>query len=72
MSEEWLSANIWWIAIASLWELGWKGWALWRSARNNDKAWFGVLLLVNTLGVLPMAYLFIFGKQNQSKKVSTT
>ncbi len=63
MSQEWVNQYWWLVLAAALWEFGWKGWALWRSARRNEKAWFVVLLLVNTLGILPIAYLFIFSKQ---------
>lgn len=39
-----------------------KGLALWRAARNNSKAWFVVLLLVNTLGLLEILYIAIWGR----------
>lgn len=34
-----------------------KGYALWRSARKEEKWWFVALLLVNSLGILPGIYL---------------
>ena len=40
-----------------------KGLALWRAARNNSKAWFVVLLLVNTLGLLEILYIAVFGRK---------
>lgn len=46
-----------------LWTLPWKGVALWRAARKNDTIWFVVLLLVNTLGILEILYIFIFNKR---------
>ena len=46
------------IIIVSLWSFIWKGIALWHSARNNDSAWFVVMLFVNTLGILELIYLF--------------
>ena len=52
----------WLIAIAVLWTLPWKGVALWRSANKKDKWWFIILLLVNTLGILEILYIFIFSK----------
>lgn len=45
-----------------LWSFVWKGWALWRAAKNDSKPWFIVLLLVNTLGILEILYIFVFGK----------
>lgn len=31
--------------------------ALWKSARNNDLAWFVVLLIFNTCGILELIYI---------------
>jgi hypothetical protein len=45
-----------------LWSLVWKGWALWRAAKNDSKPWFIVLLVVNTLGILEILYIFVFGR----------
>jgi len=55
-----------------LWELIWKGIALFTSAKNNQKAWFIFLLVFNTMGLLPIIYL-IFGKPTtkKSKKEKT-
>jgi hypothetical protein len=50
------------ILMAVAWSLVWKGFALWRAARNDGKPWFVVLLLVNTLGILEILYLFVFGR----------
>jgi len=41
---------------------------LWKSAQNNQKGWFGALLLLNTLGVLELIYLFYFAKP-RSKQI---
>ena len=46
-----------WLLIAVLWMLPWKGWALWRAARNGQKVWFTVFMLVHTLGILEILYL---------------
>lgn len=50
------------IVVLSLWSLFWKGWALWTAAKNEEKLWFVVLLVINTLGVLEIVYLFALGK----------
>lgn len=62
-SQEWFNQNLWWIVPLALWELAWKGIALWRAARNDSKPWFVALLVANTLGLLPMLYVFVFGKE---------
>lgn len=52
------------LTIAVFWSLAWKGWALWRAARNEAKVWYVVLLLVNTLGILEILYIFVFSKHD--------
>jgi len=51
------------IVLLSLWSLPWKGVALWRAARQSDKAWFIALLLIQTIGILDILYLFVFSKK---------
>ncbi len=57
--------NNWQTVILLVWSLGWKGWALWRSGKNDQRYWFVVLLVVNTLGVLELVYLLFFQKQGR-------
>ncbi len=58
------------ISAVLLWTIPWKGVALWRAARNQEKIWFIVLFLVNTLAILEILYIFIFSKKNKRKVVS--
>ena len=46
------------IIILGIWELYWKYKALWLSARNNDRKWFIAILIINSLGILPIYYLY--------------
>ncbi|PIR58319.1 MAG: hypothetical protein COU70_01540 [Parcubacteria group bacterium CG10_big_fil_rev_8_21_14_0_10_35_15] len=55
------------ILLISVWSVIWKGMALWKSAQAKQKAWFVVMLIVNTLGILEILYLFIFSKMKKSK-----
>ena len=48
--------------ILIAWTLIWKGIALWHSARNKQKGWFIVLLIVSTVGILEIIYLIFFKK----------
>ena len=50
------------IIIVVLWSLLWKGLALWHAARRGQYWWFIILLLVNTMGVLEIIYLFFIAK----------
>lgn len=45
-----------------VWTLIWKGIALWKSARNDQRYWFVALLIINTAGILELLYLFVFAK----------
>jgi len=54
---------MYWILVAILWQLPWKGVALWKSARNKQAVWFIVLLVVNTLALLEILYLAFFQKK---------
>ncbi len=47
------------------WSMFWKGWALWRAARNDQKYWFIAILLINTLGILEIIYLYWFAKRKR-------
>lgn len=49
------------ICIA-VWALVWKTLAVWHAARNKQRIWMIVLLLVNTVGVLEIIYLAWFRK----------
>jgi hypothetical protein len=51
------------IVLSIVWTLPWKGVALWKSARNKHLVWFILLLLVNTLGILEIIYIFGFSKR---------
>jgi len=54
----------------AIWSLVWMGFALWKAAKNNSKVWFVILLLVHTLGILDILYIFVFSKMGKksSKK----
>jgi methionyl-tRNA synthetase len=44
-----------------------KGYALWHAAKRDEKWWFIILLVVNTLGILELIYLaFIVKKWRKS------
>ena len=45
-----------------IWELVWKGFALWKSARLRHPVWFIAILIFNTIGVLSILYIFIFSE----------
>ena len=50
------------LIIILVWSLIWKAIALWKSARNTHFVWFIVFLLVHTVGILEILYIFVFSK----------
>jgi hypothetical protein len=51
-----------------LWTFPWKAWALWLAARRGDIWWFLALLLLNTLAILDIIYIFLVAKQKDTKE----
>ena len=64
--EQFLIDNSWLVALLVLWTLPWKAVALWKAAKNNHKIWFVALLLINTLAILEILYIFVFGKKKNT------
>lgn len=56
--EQWVLENLWWLVLVAAWSLPWKGVALWRAARRNETWWFVAFLVVNTLAILEIFYIF--------------
>ena len=50
------------LAIFLLWSITWKGLALWKAAKRNSKFWFIIILILNTVGLLEIAYIFFLHK----------
>lgn len=46
-----------------IWSLIWKGLALWRAAKLEQRNWFIAILVFNTGGILEIIYLFTFAKK---------
>lgn len=53
------------IPLVVVWSMAWKGIALWKAGRNDHLAWFIVLFIVNTLGILPIIYIFAFSRKKE-------
>jgi hypothetical protein len=56
------------LIILIIWSLFWKGLALWRAGKNNHLAWFIILLIVNTAGILEILYIFLFQPKKKAGK----
>ncbi len=46
------------VAVISL-----KGYSLWTAAKRDEKWWFIILLVINTMGILELIYLYFVAKK---------
>jgi uncharacterized membrane protein len=53
------------LIVFGIWEAVWKAVAMWKSARNNQLAWFVCILIFNTVGILPIVYILWFQKKRR-------
>lgn len=58
--------NLLFILLMVFWILPLKGYALWTAVKNNDKGWFIALVILNTVGILELIYIFGFTKKKWS------
>jgi len=61
--EETLSFQM--LLLIAIRTLPWKGVALWRAARNRHLKWFIAMLVLNTLALLEIVYIFFFSKPKE-------
>jgi len=55
------------LVFCVVWEMIWKGIAMWRAARNGHSTWYIFLFFLNTLGVLPIIYIAFYSKYKWMK-----
>jgi phage shock protein PspC (stress-responsive transcriptional regulator) len=56
------------VIVLVVWEMIWKGLALYLSARDDSRVWFVAILFINSAGILPILYLLIrLWKKRQMK-----
>ena len=46
------------VIVLAIWSLFWKGLALWHAGRRGQPWWFVIILVINTVGILEIIYLF--------------
>ncbi len=59
---------MWFLPFALL-DLVLRGFALWKSAKNEEKWWFLALMVVNSMGILPGIYLLTHQAEVTKKAV---
>ena len=50
------------LIVLALWDLVWKAVAMWEAAKQGSKLWFVLLLIINSVGILPIVYLWYRGR----------
>ena len=50
------------IVLLVVWSLFWKGFALWHAAKRGEQWWFIAILVINTVGILEIIYIFFIAK----------
>lgn len=65
--EQFLAENQWVLLLVTAWVLPWKGVALWKSSRASQKKWFVAMLVLNTLAILEILYIFFYSKKQETK-----
>lgn len=58
-----LATHQWILVAVVLWTLPWKGVALWRAAQRIDIGWFIAILILNTLAILEIIYIFFVSRK---------
>jgi len=59
--------QIYLIVLLVIWELICKGIALWQAARNKQLGWYIAILIINTVGILPLVYIYFFSPKASKK-----
>lgn len=58
------------IIIISVWDTIWKLMAMWKAAERKSKAWFVLLSIINSVGILPIIYLvFVARRGNNGERM---
>ena len=60
-----LQENPWLMLLILLWVLPWEGYALWTAAKRGEKWWFIALLVLNTLALFEIFYIFVIAKKGR-------
>ena len=51
--------------LLAVWSLIWKGFALWKAARLGQRNWFIAILIVNSIGILEIIYIYWFSRKQR-------
>lgn len=66
---DWFIANPIPGLILVAWTFAWKGFALWKAAGLRQRNWFIVMLILNTMGILEIIYIYFIARKYQVEVV---
>ena len=52
------------LILLTLWTIPWKVYSVWLAVKHNHKKWFVALLILNTIGILEIFYIFKIAKKS--------
>jgi Family of unknown function (DUF5652) len=67
----WIAGHPYLVALGLVWSLAWKGFALWKAAERDQKAWFVFILILNTVGLLEIFYIFVIARKYKVEVVNS-
>lgn len=50
------------LVVITIWDLAWRCAGVWKSTKENKPIWSIVFVLFQTMGILPILYIFVFSK----------
>ncbi len=53
--------------LVLLWSILWKGIALWKAARRRQLVWYVAFVIINTVGILPIIYIFLLAPRQPER-----
>lgn len=62
----------WALVLIVFWSIIWMGIAMWKAARRNHLIWFILFLIVHTVGILEILYIFVFSKMGRRQEGKAT
>lgn len=58
------------LILLALWVLPWKGVALWKAAKRHEVWWFVAILVLNTLALLEIFYIFVWTQRPPKRRAA--
>ncbi len=71
MMSSWTAIGFAGFTLLMIWSIIWKGIALWKAGRLNQKVWFVIMLIINTAGILEIIYIFAVARKQEKSSAPT-